>query len=70
MCMYIKIFADSDKTFTEGGYAAKFTKVFTRKSFPLYGKLYVNSIIPTSERNNLIGQKDSGCVLLGGEMTV
>ena len=27
----------SDKTFTEGGYAAKFVKVFTHESFQLYG---------------------------------
>ena len=34
MCMYIQMFVD--KTFVEGGYAAKFAKVFTRESFRLY----------------------------------
>ena len=36
MCKYVQKFAD--KTFAEGGYVAKFAKVFTRESFQLYGK--------------------------------
>ena len=41
MCTYIQKFAD--KTFAEGGYAAKFAKVFTHESFRLYG-MYMHSV--------------------------
>ena len=38
MRTYVQKFAD--KTFMKVGYAAKFVKVFTRKSFQLYGTLW------------------------------
>ena len=35
-CMHTYVQKFADKTFVEGGYAAKFAKVFTRKNFRLY----------------------------------